>query len=264
MSFRSSKKNWEGLARRDPLWSICTHPNKLGGHWEPEAFFKNGEQEWDTLIRLLHEQGISPDPCGPALDFGCGVGRLTRAMGAYFKNVTGLDVSPTMIRLARGYLPENEKNVDYVHHETPDLSVFQDQTFGLALSLIVLQHIPVPEGMTYLREMIRVLRPGGILVVQVPVLDRRKNSWISRIRSWVRWRERLALRGFGKGYNMDMHVYSRDDLGSLMRERKMQVLFMGYTNHTEPGYAGDLRFLEEEETGDFLSLLLVARKSDDQ
>ena len=104
-----------------------------------------------------------------ALDFGCGVGRTTRALAPHFEKVTGLDISATMIERARD-LNRDVANVEFTCNARPDLAIFPAATFDLVACDIVLQHLPGRrEVQGYLAEFVRVLRPDGLLVFQLPI-----------------------------------------------------------------------------------------------
>src|SRR6516165_10562015 len=103
MSLQSLQKNWEGFAQIDPLWAICVDSSRLGNKWTREEFFATGVTEVDRVIDHVRGLGLSPDASAPALDFGCGVGRLTRALNRYFPECWGVDISPTMVRLAKEF-----------------------------------------------------------------------------------------------------------------------------------------------------------------
>ena len=103
-----------------------------------------------------------------ALDFGCGLGRMTRALAAHFDDCVGVDISEEMVRGAR------EANADLgnvsfeVNHAT-DLRRFDDASFDLVYSMIVLQHVPDRDAIeSYVREFCRIVRPGGLAVFQLP------------------------------------------------------------------------------------------------
>ncbi|MGC9471598.1 MAG: class I SAM-dependent methyltransferase [Bacteroidales bacterium] len=253
-------RNWEGLARTDPLWSVCTHPDRKDGKWEKEEFLETGREEWGSLVRYLSEQAIPLPRNGKALDFGCGAGRLSLAMAGTFSRVTGVDASAAMIDLAREYHAGEYPSVFFMHHDQPGLSLFDDHTFDFIFSVLVLQHIPVKEGLHYLGEMARVLKPGGIILFQLPVADRRKITVFRRLRSALRIRERLALAGIGKGYGMDMYIYSPDAVEALLSEWDTRVIHRVYTNHTEQRYAGNFQVIPPEQAGDYLSVMMVGRK----
>src|ERR1700756_4853660 len=100
-ALKELQRNWEGLAQADPLWAICTDPEARNRQWDEEKFFATGKKELEIVLDYAANLGFVVPQNAPALDFGCGVGRLTRAMAAHFSECWGVDISPTMIRLAQ-------------------------------------------------------------------------------------------------------------------------------------------------------------------
>jgi hypothetical protein len=81
MNIDQLKQNWEAFGRRDPLWAILTQPDKKGGKWQAEEFFCRGKQEIDGVLDYLKSLPLNHVlKLGSALDFGCGIGRLTQAL----------------------------------------------------------------------------------------------------------------------------------------------------------------------------------------
>ena len=161
------EKNWNELASRDPLWAILIWPEKYGNKWQLDEFFANGEKEIREIIQHLKSshQDLS---FGKALDFGCGVGRLTQALAHYFQNVTGVDVSPQMIELASKYDRAGPERCAYAVNKNPNLSMFKDGIFDLVYSNITLQHMDKQLCKGYIREFLRVVSPKGIVIFQLP------------------------------------------------------------------------------------------------
>jgi SAM-dependent methyltransferase len=83
-------------------------------------------------------------------------------------------------------------NCDWHVNDVPDLRAFADGTYDLVVSFIVLQHVPDRAAISsYLRDMARILAPGGALVVQLPAS--------MPLRQRVQWRRRAyrTLRAVG-------------------------------------------------------------------
>jgi ubiquinone/menaquinone biosynthesis C-methylase UbiE len=118
-------------------------------------------------MRSAEELGL-PHQRKSALDFGCGVGRMARSLASHFESYTGVDISEPMIAQAR------EWNFDctqcrFILNTTGDLRVFDNASFDLIHSRFVLQHLPSRALVeSYLRDFIRILKPGGLLVFQLP------------------------------------------------------------------------------------------------
>lgn len=160
------KKNWDALGREDPMWAILSDPAQRGNKWDREAFFRTGLIHVAEVMAQLDELGVflARDR---ALDFGCGVGRLTQALAGTFERVDGIDIAPSMIEGARKYNSCGDR-VEYHLNDLDDLQLFPDDTFDFVLSLIVLQHIENRYKTKYLCEFLRVIRPGGAAVFTIP------------------------------------------------------------------------------------------------
>src|SRR5439155_23079905 len=129
---------WDSHARRDPLWAILSEPTKKGRQWDLQDFLRTGEREIFELMRTLVELDIAVQP-RRGLDFGCGVGRLTRPVANYFVEVVGLDISAEMIRLAN-MLNREPFRVQYVCNARQDLTIFPASIFTFACAHLVFQH----------------------------------------------------------------------------------------------------------------------------
>jgi 2-polyprenyl-3-methyl-5-hydroxy-6-metoxy-1,4-benzoquinol methylase len=186
MDFTYWQQNWDRLGQEDPLWAILTHPTKKGGRWTPAEFFETGQQEITDVLARLSRLNIAFNR-DTALDFGCGVGRLSQALALHFGEVNGVDVSQAMIDSANRF-NQQPKKCHYFLNTKPDLSLFASDSYDFVYSNIVLQHILPRHALTYIREFIRVLKPGGLAVFQVltPTLLRRvfPQSVVDRYRMW--------------------------------------------------------------------------------
>ncbi len=161
------QREWDELAETDAMWAVLTDPSRKGGLWTVEEFFAAGEAEIAAALERASELG-RPARLARALDFGCGTGRLTRALSLRFDDVMGVDVSAEMARRARE-LNADRKNVEFVVNAAPDLSLFPSGSFDLAYSNIVLQHLPTTDlAATFARELLRVTAPDGIAIFQAP------------------------------------------------------------------------------------------------
>ncbi len=166
MNLARLQRNWDLLGRADPLWAIVFDRSKRGNRWRPEEFFATGRREVTRLLADLDRTGVPVRGCR-ALDFGCGAGRLTQALAEHFDEVDGVDIAPSMLALAERHNRHGER-CRYHLNAGGDLALFADATFDLACSLLVLQHVSNRYARGYLAELLRVLRPGGVLVVGLP------------------------------------------------------------------------------------------------
>src|SRR5258708_1636634 len=103
------QKSWECFAQIDPLWAICADPAMRGNQWTEKEFFDTGRREIGRVLEYLQTLELVPAKSQIALDFGCGVGRLTSALSAHFDQCWGLDISPTMIERAKSFHHSNPR-----------------------------------------------------------------------------------------------------------------------------------------------------------
>lgn len=171
MVFDHVRRDWTRLGAEDPLWAVLLLPGKRGGRWDVDEFFETGRVDVDHTVAWLARLGL-PTRFGRVLDFGCGVGRLSQALAERADEVVGVDVAHTMLDTARS-LDRSDGRCRFVLNETPDLRRFPDAHFDLVYSVLVLQHLPRPSVDAYLAEFLRVLRPGGLAVVQLATAPQR-------------------------------------------------------------------------------------------
>ena len=167
MRLTSDQRDWNELGKADPYWAILSLPGTRHGRWRSEDFFATGPP--DIAAALERFEALPSPRYGRALDFGCGVGRLTRALATPFDHVTGVDISETMVQGART-LNSDVPGVDFVVNDRDDLrEVAGDRSMDLVFSQLALQHVSSKAAIeSYLREFVRVLRPGGLIAFQLP------------------------------------------------------------------------------------------------
>jgi len=163
-------RDWTRLGLEDPLWAVCVDPARRGGRWQLDDFLATGQAEITEAMSRLDELAICQNRMS-ALDFGCGVGRLTTALSVHFESVTGVDIAPPMIEHAQRL--HSATRCAFMVNDRPDLSSFGDGSFDLVYSSLVLQHMPSALADSYIREFVRVVRPGGAIVLVVPETHRR-------------------------------------------------------------------------------------------
>lgn len=140
---RRNSEAWEALYRstRESVWGL-----------DPLPF----------VPAMLRRIGAELQPGARALDAGAGEGRHLPALLATGAEVTGVDYSPSALAKVESGLRAR------VYLARCDLGSlpFADASFDLALSVDVVETLVEPD--IVLREMARVLRPGGWLVCNIP------------------------------------------------------------------------------------------------
>src|SRR5262249_42145640 len=134
--------------------------------WNLDEFFATGRADAARFVASL-------DRIAPAsrrhrlLDFGCGVGRVSRALAGHFQSVVGIDAAPSMIEQART-LNASCANCEFVVNPGEGLRVFETGAFDVVYSRLVLQHIPPALVRGFIPELVRVTAAGGVLMFQLP------------------------------------------------------------------------------------------------
>jgi SAM-dependent methyltransferase len=214
--------DWEALGQREPYFAVLTEERFLREQMsdgDREAFFASGEADIAHLLSLVPD--FTP---GSALDFGCGVGRLTRALANRVDRVAGVDAAPSMLRLARENVPQATFS-----------STIPEETFELIVSLIVFQHIPVRRGEALLDELLGHLQTGGVAVLHFTF--RRPGSALRRVargvRAHVPFVHRMAqrLRGERPMPYMQMNENDEGRILAIMRRHGCGEPRIVPTNH---------------------------------
>lgn len=164
-------QEWKKFGETEVYHSVLTQEDYRGEKISEDKkrdFFESGKITLEELLNFLRRNGIETKKFKRALDFGCGVGRLSAHLSKYAAKVIGVDVSP-------GHLAEAHKNIEQLNignvellqiKSIDDLSALSD--FDLVISIIVLQHNPPPLMAIIFRRLLRSLCVGGVAVIQMP------------------------------------------------------------------------------------------------
>jgi SAM-dependent methyltransferase len=232
---RLVRNTWERLARLDPYWAIDNRPAWRRNRAELGEFFADGR----VLIERQLAQAATACPefrWGRALDFGCGVGRLSVALAARFREVVGVDISAEMIALARRH-HQGVDNLNFVRNTRADLQAFRPDDFDFVYSFITLQHVPPPLIRSYLGEFARICRPSGVLLFQLPARERIRRNTRSLWPPTVAVRLRRAVnRLIPMNPVIDVHCLGPDDVRAVLASAGAEVLAQWPDDSCGPAY----------------------------
>lgn len=171
MGLQNVHDKWSELGESDAMWAVLTERGKSRNRWDLDEFLGTGRAEIATQLAELARHHV-PVTFDRALDFGCGVGRLTQGLLAGgFAQAIGIDISPGMIKKAEEFNTRGDR-CSFVLNVVADLSVFANDSFDLVYTRRVLQHMPNDLAKRYICEFFRVTRPGGVVVFQIPTMLR--------------------------------------------------------------------------------------------
>lgn len=140
---------------------------------ERSVFEPKRQEEIDGCIRDL----AARTGAGMVLDVGCGTGNISKFARKYFRAAIGVDISLEALRINKA------KTGIFVAHADAQNLPFPDQCFDAITCFSVLHHFF--DNASLLRELNRVLKPGGVLFT-----DNDPNYYFFK---YFRWRARLRL-----------------------------------------------------------------------
>jgi SAM-dependent methyltransferase len=157
---------WEDQAKADPLWAILSDDSKRGRQWHLDRFLATGERQVRASLERVADCGVSMR-MGMAVDFGCGIGRLTQPLARRFEHTIGVDIAPTMLKIARDLNPHPER-VEFILNARDNLGFIKSASADFLMSHATLQHMSPEIAERYLGEFFRVVRPGGVMIFSCP------------------------------------------------------------------------------------------------
>ena len=154
-------------ARREPGAELPLPPEVLrllvAGTDDAEWFLTAGKLAADSLAALLARNGVPIETCAAILDFGCGCGRVIRHLTHLPAALHGCDTNPVGVEWCAEHLPAGRFAVNALESATE----YDAGSFDLVYAFSVLTHLPLDVQLHWMRELRRVLRPGGVLVLSL-------------------------------------------------------------------------------------------------
>ena len=131
--------------------------------------FESTSAEGAGWIRdMLARNGRPIERIPTLLDFGCGCGRVMRHWKDRPGRRSGSDYNPHLVKWC-------EANLDFAQFERNDLKPplpFEGESFDLVYSISIFTHLDAPLQLPWMEELIRVTRPGGLILITVSGEDR--------------------------------------------------------------------------------------------
>lgn len=224
---RDTDADWEEIGRLNPYYGVLTDPKFRTENLTEAAraeFFASGQADIRGQQDQLRARFGAFEPRS-ALDFGCGVGRLTRALAEITGDAVGVDVSPSMLKEARHSAPEG---VQFQTH-------LPLRSFDWIVSIIVFQHIPPERGYGLLKDLVSRLAPGGCVSLQFAVYRDEALAEVAGGRVAIGEEVRLlsndvALNALAKG-EMVMFDYDLSVIAAILFGAGLHELQMIHTDH---------------------------------
>jgi len=249
--------DWEVNAQIDPMYAILSSADHDQRKWNPKEFFATGDAEIDFIFHHLETLNLAP-PRTKFLDFGCGVGRLSRALAKRFPAGVGVDISPSMIEMAIDFNKSDATKIAYIVNKKNDLFQLETATIGFVYCHIVLQHMPNDLQKVFIGEFCRVLEPAGVAVFQIPTQrvrnskDKSRLSKLATIKALVptslkEGMKRLVRVVDRPRVTMEMNVLAEPIIDAIISRANCQIIQKVYSNSTEPNHNGRIEFFDRKE-----------------
>jgi len=156
------RRDWDARARKNAFHYIASWQKE----WDLESFLASGEEDIQRLVVPSLERCNLALTGERMLELGCGVGRMTRSFAGRFEQVCAFDLSHEMLSRAR-QIHGGEANILWLLGNGADLACVISDSMDFVFSYLVLQHLPEEAlALQYIREMLRVLKPGGAFLFQ--------------------------------------------------------------------------------------------------
>ena len=235
----STDRAWQQYGKDNPYFGVLSDERFRGASLCESAlrdFHASGEQYVQETLALCQRHFAAPVPT-KALDFGCGVGRLTLALARHFESVTGIDVSQAMLDEARtscntlgvGNVRWCEKLEELAHEEG---------TFSFINTFIVLQHIEPTRGLGFIAAMLRLLDQGGHGAIHLTYAREKDRATLgvrpfgSKATQAIRRRlSALHRRLARRDPEMQMNAYPLNEVLFRLQDAGVQQVHTRFTDH---------------------------------
>lgn len=223
--FSAHQVEWSLMGKTKAFWSVLVDLPQDDNQVTPimmERFYSRGELDIKDLVSQTREKYADWNLEGDVLDFGCGLGRLAAAVAQLdgVRSVACVDQSVHHLEKAKKFtasLPMKARFNTVV--SGPDLLMALQQgeqfpkCFDFVNSLIAFQHMITPLQAVYLEQLCDVLKPGGVMRVQIPSETALEPACNEKLR------ESYRVTG-----GMQMHYIDEGSLRSILAKRGCEAI----------------------------------------
>ena len=167
-------KSSAAAGNADPA-ELAKFDSGASGFWDPQGEFRPLHLLNPLRTRFISEHAALPGQ--RVLDVGCGGGLLAESLARAGALVTGIDLAPAMIEVARLHAASSGLAIDYRLAGAEELLRQAPAGFDVVTCMEMLEHVPEPAAMV--RTLSALVRPGGALFVST--LNRNLKSFLMAI-----------------------------------------------------------------------------------
>ncbi|MGI8883388.1 MAG: class I SAM-dependent methyltransferase [Pyrinomonadaceae bacterium] len=247
----NSERIWEFFGENDPYFAVNTISDMRSESIDEDKlklFFEGGEEYVKKIWQEIEKHFISDFSPRRALDFGCGVARLTLPIAKRSRETVGVDISTNMLEVAaKNANSFNIKNISFIKGDD-NLSKVNGE-FDFIHSFVVFQHINPNIGEMIFKKMIEMLSEGGIGVLQFGYADSlstyaqklrfslyRDYSTIYKLRNLILRKKREPL--------IPMYSYNLNNLMLILQQNNCHNCQIRFSHH---GVEGIMFFFQKKK-----------------
>ena len=207
--FDQLQDTWKNFGTVSPHWSVLTQEKYKPHHIQnsESEFYDTGNHDFDFFQSILKKHDYTfKDKV--ILDFGCGVGRLTKPCSEVSDKVYGMDISEPHLEIARNNVPSANFFLVNGYKTLPKLP----KKPNIIFSWMVLQHIRPKLIEMYIVYLLRILSHGGIALLHIPYDIQRYTVVTDQIRV------------------LEMHYISKAEMRKIIKDLNCEILEEVETN----------------------------------
>lgn len=200
----NEKTGQVGVGQQDLYQSIWGR--KLGERGCSNTASLPGGSRYDVAASMVL-------PAGRLLDIGCGDGSFAKSQAGKFKEIYGVDISDKAVQAARanGVIA---RELDTDRRPLP----FEDGFFDLVTSLDTIEHVVDP--LKLVKECVRVLRPGGRIIIATP-----NTRYLKHLLALVFTGRSPRTSGDKEGYDGGhLHYFTTRDIEELLKGAGFRII----------------------------------------
>jgi SAM-dependent methyltransferase len=188
------------MKKRNKAHGLLASYDGLAEEYAKRLFDELDHKPLDRALLARYAQEIRG--LGPVCDLGCGPGHITRHLRGLGAEAFGLDLSAGMVEQARRQNP----GIEFWQENMLSLDA-EDGSWGGIVAFYSIVHVPREEVPRAFGEMLRVLRPGGLLLLSFHVGD----ELVHLDELW------------GQEVSLDFHFFRAEDMEELLVEAGFEV-----------------------------------------
>jgi len=260
----NSDRDWNQFGEDNRYYWVTTFGKYRDDHMTDDRWSEFFAESSSYVGKLLQTISMHVDPhfrIRRALDFGCGIGRVSLPLAEVATHVIGLDISDGMLDEAReNSRKQGGENLGFFKSDD-DLSAASG-TFNFIHSIYVFQHIPFVRGKAIVKKMLSILEDGGVLALHFLLsndlsLRRKVTYWMQVHIPLVKNLLNLRRRQKWSAPMMQLNSYPLNDLIDLMNAEGCVQYHLRYTKDGRYNGVMILAQKKKSESVDFVDLGLI-------